>query len=297
MSVLDGHLQPDERVIYRTRHGWKAVPWLLFQSLFIATWVLILYWAIDYDGPSELDEYEDIILAVVILGPVTYYALRDYSRIALVTKQRLLKKTGVFNPEIEEMAHADVKRLSMSWAGWPRIVTVHGRNGKEIDVCAPLEPDALCRAIGECAQVSAPAKRGARIIAAGVVQTVLVYVGPIVTASIVFNLLWILLDYQLEIDDRLMQIILGLVWCALFIPAVFSLHVGLYFGNLLSMIFLRPILSAPEAKRFFAAKWRDRADEDPDSMARLIRDTVRFGLSLKQKLLSRLYGEPIRLDD
>ena len=117
----------------------------------------------------------------------------------------------------------------------------------------------------------------------------------LLTASLVFQLLWLLLDYATATDDRPTQISLSLVCAALLMPAMFSVHFGLYLGNVVSMIVLRPVLTASEAKRFFAAKWLVRMLENPDFDDRALGSVVRFGLALKQKLLSRLYGEPIRL--
>ena len=296
MSALDDHLEPDERVLYRTGRDWKAVLWLLCQSIVIAAWVPILYWAIDYGGPSAYEAYEDIILAVLILGLVIYFALRDTSRITAVTERRVIKKTGVLTAKIEELAHGDVERLSLSWSGWPRSVIVHGRDEREIEIHAPLESDTLCRRVAEFAKVPAPAKPGPRIVAAGAVQTALAIAVPLVTASFAFKLAWILFDYHTAKDDGLTQLIIGLVMFSWLIPTIFSLNIGLYLGNLISMIVLRPILSASEAERVFATRWRAHMEQAPDLYAGVGGDVVRFGLSLKQAFLSRLYGKPVRLD-
>ena len=266
---LDRLLQPDERVAFRTRQGWRRTGLTVALGLALSTG---LWGAFSWLGGSEQQALQTMLLTALLT-----VALTRYGGETLVTDMRVLHRAGFLRPRTLEIPLWHIARLERV-SGY---LTLRGRTGETWHLDSVPKLEDLAAAIVTEAGVPAPKPPSPRIRAwrrAGGFFCIACGLGAlfllIVAGAVAIAMGWLAaVPYYLVHLSALPAF-----------PAAILLGIGA--GQILVTLAMGRFLSAAEAREFFAAAGQD---ERPKWLS----IPGRLPFAAARRVATFLYEEPI----
>ncbi len=279
---LDDMIAADEQVIYRARAGWRVFLWsYLAYTVFLILASLTWYWlrGVDVGGDTyPLYPFAVVLFLIYMIPLMVGITSLLRNKAALITNRRFLYKTGVLKPKVLKILFADIERIAfmpiMADDGRGEIQV---RAGKVTRFYFGRNTERLCAAIKAQLGLPYPAKAPRKVILWAyfiwIFGILSVGIFALVTMRIFGSSFFEWLDPQ---------------WTSILFPFELLLGFGLYYALLwmimlvssaLALCLVRVFLSTNEAKQLVCLGFHPYFFWRP------------------AKLLSRLYGQPIRCED
>ena len=296
---LDDMIAPDERVVYRVHRPWRE----LLRGLFVYTAIYGLMWLTWYwlsEPGKGGDTYRlwlgGAFLFLLIAGSMGYIASFLGNRTAVVTNHHFLYKTGVLKPKVSKIPLAHIEGVAPLWInGIFGFGKLRLRTGKLIQVEFGRWSQRLCAAIKAelgLPQSPDPSRKVCRW--AGFVWVVpalslfILYLAVISSPLISGLIISGLISIFEWLNPQQLSIIFYLGAGGVFYLLI---RVALLVGDALALCLARVFLSAHEAKQMICL------NHDPFSGNRRWERLSRRRIRQRERLLSWLYGQPIRCKD
>ena len=282
-SKLDKMIAPDERVVYRTRYGFRDA---LTNLLLISAWIGVIWVAVKL--PVGFEPWDTYFLLSLISGFGAFETWRAFTKTSVVTDRRFLYKAGFINPKVHDIALSKIEGVACyPNVLWFRQGTIRVRAGEIIT--RRLVPDAenTCRAIRTEAGLPQPPALARKVIVWAWLNCVFVIA---VTLSFMVGILYqVTLAYVWPVPDAPLLEVLQLF--VLLSSMIGGGLIGGIVSTALSLTVTRIFLSANEASQLIYLAYAFQSGIK--GLGSLTRGHVWFA----ERFLSLLYGQPIRCAD
>ena len=279
MAALSSYLGSDERVLYRTRRGWRTYIWLPYAILLTYIGAIGANWASGGFLARRLDPFE---LAVIVTVAPLIATLRIMIIDVIVTDKRVLWRKGVLRRKQGDIAHSEIASSVVWWSSWPSRYIIRRRSGEASVLLFAFDFDRLDAALAEGMGRGTAARASPRLEWASIVlQTVTLWVA----AAILGGTFYLLIQFAgLAELSTAMKVAAILVLSLLTMIVAF---LSLVAGRLAGFLLLRFLLTAEDIRLYLetVTTWCDRRGKS--------RGLCKYYLTLMRKVLGWLYGPEI----